>query len=236
MVSRHQALLAGKAAAALAALALLSGCATGPVSRGFERVRLMWIEDNQRVLEQEGTRTIRAAPAACLEAAREALRRIGLMVTAEDRGSGQLVAERPNSPGDISEAVQAAELPRVRQIMEQELGQPFRQLSLAEAQGVLQATLTVAPADDGSTMSLRLCNGDRDASGVVQVARCVIPTAQYRAGLNEFWQAFEAVLGPVPEASAQRAPSAPARATRRTERPKPSAKQVRPPSEWVLPD
>ena len=75
-----------------------------------------------------------------------------------------------------------------------------------------------------------MCNGARDQAGAYLVGRCVIPTAQLRAGLNEFWRAFDQEAAalqaqqPTVASSAQGAPA-----------PSPSG-PVRPPSQWVLPD
>lgn len=230
--------------APLAIAGLLSACSLPEAAqRGHQRVSDMWIADNKQVLVREGTRTIHASSAASIAAAATALERIGLTVTDKDLGAGSVIGQRPMSSSDISPAVNAAELPRVRRIMVEEIGPLGEIASFQQPSGTLQATVLIQGKATRSVVTFKLCN---NVLALEQVADCTIPTAQYRAGLNEFWNAFDQELPDAKAADAARpAPvQAPARksaeASMLSADPKPTVnlkpRPVVQPSDWVLPE
>jgi hypothetical protein len=210
---------------------LLASCAPAGFQQGVERVHETWLTDNSRIYSAEGSRSVTLDPTQARQAARFALERIGLTVTRDDPSTGVVEADRALTSADISGAVRDAELPRVQQIMSEEMGAAGASIPMGLGEGsLLVATATVAGAGDRSTVEVRMCNGARSQTGGYIVGRCVIPTAQLRAGLNEFWRAFDqeaAALEAQRPRVAGKAQSAPASA--------PSG-PLRPPSQWVLPD
>jgi hypothetical protein len=214
-------------------LLALADCAAqqAAAQRGIERVHGMWLTDNERVYATQGSRTVALDRNRALAAVERALKRIGLEQTLADASTAVIVADRALTSADISGAIREAELPRVQRIMSEEMGPVGSYVPMGFGEGVLLvATATVKGATKGSTVAIRMCNGLRSQTGEYQVGSCVIPTAQLRAGLNEFWRAFD------DETSRLKAERpATAGSAGRAERP-PRAASVRPPSQWILPD
>jgi hypothetical protein len=221
-----------KGHALIVALAVvLASCAPAGFQRGVQRVHETWLADNSQVYGAEGSRSVALDPAEARQAAHLALQRIGLTVSREDPAIGVIEADRPLTATDISGAVRNAEEPRVQRIMAEEMGPAGASIPMGLGEGTLLiATASVTGTANRTTVKIRMCNGARDQAGAYSVGRCVIPTAQLRAGLNEFWRAFDQEVagleGQQPRVASKAqlvpvaAPSGP----------------VRPPSQWVLPD
>ena len=115
----------------------------------------MWITDSSRVHSAQGSRSVALDPTEARQAARFALERIGLTVTRDDPSTGVVEADRALTPADISGAVRDAELPRVQQIMSEEVGPAGASIPMGLGEGsLLVATASVASAGNRSTVEI----------------------------------------------------------------------------------
>lgn len=244
----------GRAAGLILLTVVVTGCeAMTAWDRGIQRVHAGWREQNADFLAETGSRQVRADPEVSLVATQAALTRIGLTVDDVNRQAGVVKASRLlNEDVDIGPEVRAAELDYVRRIMKEEAGErgTIAELSIGQ-QSRLGATATVAASGNGSQVSVRMCNLTRVREGVYLEGDCLIPTSRLKAGVSEFWAAFDSELGARLPAEASPTPAPRVAQASGTRRPAvaavPPARRVESssvepagpivePSGWVLPD
>ncbi len=219
----------------ITAFVLGSLCAcTTPAQRqtAVERVNSVWAADNQDIRSKLASRRVTASPEQSMQAAELALRRIGLEDVNTDRKAGLATSKRQysNAAWSWSDAVKQAEEPRLRQIFVDAIGPQGAFLALDPKDEILSATVKVAASGKKNLAVVTIDFRSDTAGGASCAGGCVveIPPAALRAGLYEFWQAFDSELTDL---------QTKARQTRKTKVPaqQQPAKQNRSPNEWVVP-
>lgn len=216
------------------ALGALSACTT-VVQRqtAVDRVNAVWAADNQSVRSTLAARTLAASIDQALDASERALRKIGLDEISVDRKTATVSGRRQyaNAAWSWSDAVRQAEEPRLRQIFVDAIGPQGYFLGLDPKDEVLSATVKVVAAGRKKEAIVSADFRSDNTAGVTCPGGCVteIPPSALRAGLYEFWRAFDGELSDIQAKTraTARKPRAPAQ--------QPTASRNRSPNEWVVP-
>ncbi len=193
----------------------ISGCVSiEDQQRAVNRIDRVWAGENRDILKEYSSRSVKASPQVAQLAVERAMRRIGLQISkypADDRTE----FSRRLDNYDISPAVREAEVPRLRRIAEEELGPIGRTADLFVDNMTLIAIVSVVENGKFSIVSIdQIWTKNLNPK---RIRASEIAPSALKAGLSEFWNAFNEELASVSNNQPE------------------STAKVRSPSMWVLP-
>jgi hypothetical protein len=181
-------------------LALASCVSSEQYRAAITRVDLNWKAKNDKILNADGRRVVRAEKFRVFTAVQNTFRRLGMIVEQQDYGTGFLFASAP-APVPLSAAewdrVRAADTGEMRSLAAEEMGVVAWFASLDPVGKDVLVNVFVANKDDGVEVSLglRLRNSGAGAGGLAR--RTQAPPTAVTFGLRHFWNAFNIELADI---------------------------------------